>query len=205
MYYVLFISCKIHYQNHIICINCNIYCIYEIYLYNVNYITNIGEYDMIFDDEIDKIFKRISHPFINVDELFENAKSNLGSGPYYYGYTLMIGPNGKPVIKEYGNAKPGLLLTSNMKEPLIDKIVNNNVIKLVTEMPGLDKKDIKITIEENKIQIKGEKGEKKYYVETKLDDNVDQNSITAKYTNGILEIKFNLIKKQTKNKNIEIQ
>ena len=161
---------------------------------------------MIFDDEIDKIFKKISHPFINVDDLFENAKSNLGSSPYYYGYTLTIGPNGKPIIKEYGNVKPGLLLTSNTKEPLIDKIINTDAIKLVTEMPGLDKKDIKITMEENKIQIKGEKGEKKYFVDTTIDENIDKNSGTAKYTNGILEIKFNLIKKQAApNKNIEIQ
>lgn len=161
---------------------------------------------MIFDDEIDKIFKKISHPFINVDGLFEDTKSNLGSGPYYYGYTLTIGPNGKPIIKEYGNVKPGLLLTSNTKEPLIDKITNTNAIKLVTEMPGLDKKDIKITMEENKIQIKGEKGEKRYCVDTTIEENIDKNSGTAKYTNGILEIKFNLINKPpTKNKNIEIQ
>lgn len=161
---------------------------------------------MIFDDEIDKIFKKISHPFINVDELFKQEKSNIGSGPYYYGYTLTIGPDGKPVIREYGNVKPGLLLTSQTKEPLIDKIVNADVVKLVTEMPGLDKSNIKITMDEGKIQIKGEHGEKKYYVETKLDENIDKNAGSAKYTNGILEVKFNLIKTQKpKTKTIEIK
>ena len=46
--------------------------------------------------------------FFNIDDVFEEFKGNDSvSGPYFYGYTMTVGPDGKPVVKEYGNVKPG--------------------------------------------------------------------------------------------------
>ena len=51
----------------------------------------------------------MSDRFFNWDNSFENQypanRSYIGS-PWYYGYTMTIGPDGKPIVKEYGNVKP---------------------------------------------------------------------------------------------------
>ncbi|CAN5715104.1 hypothetical protein BH23THE1_BH23THE1_21690 [soil metagenome] len=47
--------------------------------------------------------------------------------PYYYGYQITVGPDGKPHIREFGNIKPsvkGLVQQSNTREPLVDTSVD---------------------------------------------------------------------------------
>ena len=92
----------------------------------------------IFDDEFNRLFKKMSSSFFNIDDIFEEFKTNgTQSGPYYYGYTMTVGPDGKPIVKEYGNVKPQGLPSSNSREPMVDTIVNEKekLVKLVAEMP----------------------------------------------------------------------
>lgn len=187
----------------ILYIFCNNLYKFTKYLYNVIYITNIGEYDMIFDEDIDKLFKHMYHEFVNIDNMFDDSKSTSNFTPYYYGYTVTIGPNGKPITKEYGNMKPNLL-SESIRNPLVDKIVNDKVVKLIAEMPGLEKNDIKIHIENNMLEIKGERNNKKYKSTVKITEKIDTKSSTATYTNGILELQFDLLKTNPKNKSIRI-
>ena len=67
---------------------------------------------MFHDDEFNRIFKQMSGSFVNLDDVFEMLK-NAGnvSGPVFYGYTMTIGPDGKPVTQEYGNVQPDRLPT----------------------------------------------------------------------------------------------
>ena len=82
----------------------------------------------IFDDEFNRIFKRMSNSFFNIDDVFEDFNKGTSSGPFYYGYTMTIGPDGKPVVKEYGNVKPELAPTSNLREPMVDSIVDEKML-----------------------------------------------------------------------------
>ncbi|MCH6585401.1 MAG: Hsp20/alpha crystallin family protein, partial [Thaumarchaeota archaeon] len=112
---------------------------------------------MFFDSEIDRIFRKMSNSFFNIDDIFEESKGN-GSGPCYYGYTMTVGPDGKPVVKEYGNVKPGQLPTSDTREPIVDTIVDEKekVVKLIAEMPGVEKTDVKIVVENKIVDISAE-------------------------------------------------
>ena len=84
----------------------------------------------IFDDEFNGIFKKMSNSFFNINDIFEEFKTKGSSqGPYYYGYTMTVGPDGKPIVKEYGNAKPELATASNTREPIVDTIVDENSAK----------------------------------------------------------------------------
>jgi len=162
---------------------------------------------MFFDDEFDKLFKRMSGSFFNLDDLFEGVKSTgCVSGPFCYGYTMTVGPDGKPVVKEYGNAKPGLLPTSDTRKPLVDTIVDEKekTVKLVAEMPGVEKKDVKIVVDGKIVNIDVENGEKKYHAEVPIKYKVDENSVKASYKNGILEILFKLQEKP-KGKTVEVE
>ncbi|MGI0055829.1 MAG: archaeal heat shock protein Hsp20 [Nitrosarchaeum sp.] len=162
----------------------------------------------IFDSEFDRIFKRMSNSFFDIDDIFEEFKDNgSNSGPFYYGYTMTVGSNGKPVVKEYGNVKPGLLLSADTREPIVDAIVDEKgkTVKLVAEMPGVEKTDVKILVHDKFVDISAEHGEKKYHVKVPIKHKVDENSAKASYKNGILELVFKLIEdEKPKGKKVEV-
>lgn len=164
---------------------------------------------MFFDDEFDRIFQRMSRSFLDLDEAFDerNIRNLQTYGPYYYGYTMTVGPDGKPVVKEYGNVKPGLLPNADTREPLVDTMVDEkeNILKLVAEMPGVEKKDVKVVVQDKLVQIDAEHGEKKYHTKVPIKHKVDENSAKATYTNGILELKFTLKEEKPKGKTVEVE
>ncbi|HEY5735800.1 MAG TPA: archaeal heat shock protein Hsp20 [Nitrosopumilus sp.] len=164
---------------------------------------------MFFDSEFDRIFKRMSNSFFDVDDIFEEFKGNGSeSGPYFYGYTMTVGPDGKPVVKEYGNVKPGLLPTSDTREPIVDTIVDEKekVVKLIAEMPGVEKSDVKIVVENKIVDLSAEHGDKKYHVKVPVQQKVDENSAKASYKNGVLQISFKLIEEEKpKGKTVEVE
>ena len=150
---------------------------------------------MFFDEEFDRIFQRMSRSFVDFDDVFENVnKDGKSYGPFYYGYSMTVGPDGKPHIQEYGNVKPSLLPTAETREPFIDNIIDEkeNLLKLVAEMPGVEKSDIKVVVEGNVVNVDAERGNKKYHGKVPIKRKVDSDSVKASYTNGILEVQFKL-------------
>jgi HSP20 family protein len=114
--------------------------------------------------------------------------------PYYYGYQITVGPDGKPHIREFGNARPSLIEQTNVRQPLVDANLNEkeNALVVTAEMPGITKQDVKVELEEGLITIHAEKGEKKYHTEVPINTELDADSAKASYTNGILELKIDL-------------
>ena len=166
---------------------------------------------MFFDDEVDRLFKRMSRSFMNLDDVFEGFRDTGDSksyGPFYYGYTMTVGPDGMPVVKEYGNVKPELLPTSDTREPLVDTLVDEKekVLTLVAEMPGVEKKDVKVVVEDKTVCIDAEHGKKKYHAKVPIKQKVNKDSAKASYTNGILELKFKLEEpEKPKGKTVEVE
>ena len=151
---------------------------------------------MFHDDEFNRIFEQMSSSFVNLDDVFEMLK-NAGtiSGPVFYGYTMTTGPDGKPVVQEYGNVKPDMLPTENKREPLIDTLVDEKekTLKIIAEMPGVEKNDVSVVVGDDKvIHIDAERGEKKYHVKVPIKHKVDPEPPKATYKNGILELVFKL-------------
>ena len=163
----------------------------------------------MFDDEFDRTFKKMSSSFFDIDDIFEEFKENgSNASPFYYGYTMTVGPDGKPVVKEYGNVKPGLSLSADTREPIVDAIVDEKekLVKLVAEIPGVEKTDVKILVQDKIVDISAEHGEKKYHVKVPVKYKVDENSAKASYKNGILELVFKLIEdEKPKGKKVEVE
>ncbi len=165
---------------------------------------------MFFDDEFDSLFKKMSRSFMNLDELFEETKESgvQSYGPFYYGYTMTVGPDGKPIVKEYGNVKPSLLPTSDTREPFVDTLVDEKekILKLVAEMPGVEKKDVKVVVDEKTVSIDAIHGEKKYHAKVPIPHKVDKDSAKASYKNGVLELTFSLLEaEKPKGKTVEVE
>ena len=128
-------------------------------------------------------------------------------GPFVYGYSMTIGPDGKPLIKEFGNIKPGLkpsgfsfeprksLEVKGEMEPLVDVMSDDNEVKVIAELPGVEKEEIKLDTTSNSLTIDVGAESRKYYKELELPAEVDPASARSSYKNGVLEVTFKIAKK----------
>ena len=165
---------------------------------------------MWFDDHFEKAFRRLSGPFFNMGDVFEVPDGGQAQtiGPYYYGYEMTVGPDGKPVVKEWGNARPVLSNNgSGAREVYVDETVNekDGVLKLVAEMPGIEKSDIQVNVADGIVSISAEHGDRKYATRVPLKHKIDENSAKAKYTNGVLDLTFSLVEEKPKGKIVKVE
>ncbi len=114
-------------------------------------------------------------------------------GPFVYGYSVTIGPDGKPMVREFGNVKPSLgargsISLKDEREPLVDLVSTDEEIRVVAEIPGTSKENIKVTASENDVVINTDTPEKKYHKQIDLPHAVEASSAKSTYRNGILEI-----------------
>ena len=134
-------------------------------------------------------------------------------GPIVYGYSMTIGPDGKPRVREFGNVRSPLRgggggsftrpLISSEREPLADVTTSNTEVKVILEMPGVSKENIKINAYDNSLEIKSEDPQRKYHEVIDLPPEADIETAKSSYRNGILEITFKK-KDQTKPKGKQI-
>jgi HSP20 family protein len=138
-------------------------------------------------------------------------------GPFVYGYSMTVGPDGRPNVREFGNVKSPFQegrsgfrtrpLISSEREPLVDVSKTDKEIKIVVEMPGVNKEDIKINAYDSTLEVTTQEGASKKYHETiELPEEADLATAKSKYNNGILEITFTKKdKSKPKGKEIKIE
>ena len=154
-----------------------------------------------------RIFGDADREFAEAEEMLNRMFRTVREGspaaaatsrlPYYYGYQINIGADGKPHIREFGNVKPaakGLIGQSGVREPLVDTSIDekNNQLTITAEMPGVSREDIKVNISDTYVTIQAERGDKKYHTDVPIDLAVEDVSAKAIYSNGILELKIKL-------------
>ena len=176
---------------------------------------NFEEIDKMFDEMLREAFENMPR------DLYREERRADGSvvrrmGPFVYGYSMTMGSDGKPIIREFGNLKPSRKPTSfgvlkpslevrEDREPLVDIINDNGTIRVIAEVPGVDKKDIKLNCSERTLIISVD-AEKKYFKEVELPAEVDPKIGKAKYVNGVLEIVLTKIKaKKSMGESINIE
>lgn len=113
-------------------------------------------------------------------------------GPIVYGYSVTIGPDGKPVVREFGNVRKGegtpWKQIQDKREPLIDVVSSDKEVRVIAEMPGVNKEEISVTVTEKSVTISAEKEGRRYHKELDLPGIVDPKRAKSNYNNGILEI-----------------
>ncbi len=172
-----------------------------------------------------RIFEEMERMMRELDEMFSRSFEDLEKeiprnlirerrtergrirevGPIVYGYSITIGPDGKPIIREFGNLRPGrrpeMVEVSEAREPLVDVYEENDIVKVVAEVPGVEKKDINLNASERKLVISVDNPKRKYYKEVDLPAEVDPQSAKASYKNGVLEV---ILKKAGKDKGVKV-
>jgi HSP20 family protein len=161
--------------------------------------------------EFEDIEKRIPKNLIKEYTTSEGGKVRE-VGPMVYGYSMTVGPDGKPRIREFGNIKPsrpgfaGFTRPeiSSETEPLVDVTTTDKEVKVVVEMPGVGKDKIKVNAYDNMVEVTSEDPRRKYHRTIEIPTETDIETAKSNYNNGILEITFKK-KEQTKGKTIKVE
>ena len=134
-------------------------------------------------------------------------------GPFVYGYSMTIGPDGRPKVREFGNVKSPFSsrgggffarpLISSEREPLADVTTTDKEVKVIVEMPGVSKENIKVNAYDNSVEVTTTDPERKYHEIVEVPPETDIETVKSTYKNGILEVIFKK-KQQTKPKGKQI-
>ena len=163
---------------------------------------DIGEMMREMEEMMEKEFKQLRTRI--PEDLKRERKLPDGStipewGPFVYGYSMTIGPDGKPKIREFGNVKPSSkpeafgftpsgLDVKEEREPLVDIINANGEIKVIVELPGVEKKEIKLRGTESKLTISVATPERKYFKVIEMPTKIELKKAITPYKNGALQV-----------------
>ncbi|MBD3188900.1 Hsp20 family protein [Candidatus Bathyarchaeota archaeon] len=150
------------------------------------------------------VFKNLGIPgpeMMDEEELKKRAQK--GGAPFVYGFSVRMGPDGRPIIDRFGNIKPsemgeneGALPAAddvgNVREPLADLIEEEKEIVVVVELPGVQKEDIELMATEYTLEIHAadSEGMRVYQKRMELPGKINPDVAKARYTNGILEVRL---------------
>ena len=131
-------------------------------------------------------------------------------GPAVYGYSISRGPDGKPMIREFGNIRPPIRPLEPQKPPLrprvpfslstpqdeaeenqellVDTLEGNETVEVVAELPRVDRSDIQMKCDGGSLTINVDRGKQRYSRRVELPAEVDSNNIEASYKNGVLRV-----------------
>lgn len=76
------------------------------------------------------------------------------------------------------------------RQPLFDVFEEENHLTVLSEMPGIDEKDVNIEADENTITITAENSTKKYLKKVWLPTSIKKDTVKSTYRNNILQIRL---------------
>ena len=147
------------------------------------------EMERMMEDEFKNFMENVPKDYVKERKL-PDGSTVKELGPFVYGYSMKIGPDGKPEIREFGNIKKSLKgpTVKEEREPLVDIVETNNDIRVVVEMPGVEKSDIKLHGTEDSLTISVDTPQSKYYKDVTLPTKVRVREAKSTYKNGVLEV-----------------
>jgi len=150
-----------------------------------------GFFGSLFDDfpdfgKMDKMFDRM------FEEMTRDAKHfKTGPGkPLVYGFSMQVGPDGKPHVSQFGNVEVPKGRMKDEREPLVDVINAEKEVTVIAELPGVTKEEVHVRFENGALVIDVKDPERRYYKQVALPEQVDEESVKATLKNGILEVKL---------------
>ncbi|MFH0860111.1 MAG: Hsp20/alpha crystallin family protein [Candidatus Altiarchaeota archaeon] len=123
---------------------------------------------------------RLEEEIRKLEEEFSRALTEGGS--FGYGFTI-VSVNGTPIEqKVFRSQQPQI----EEREPLVDIIDEKETTKILVDLPGIEKKDILLTSDDNTLEISVDTEQRKYHKRLELPHTVKNPK--AEYRNGVLEV-----------------
>ena len=147
------------------------------------------EVEKMMENEFKSVQDKIPKEYIKERKLPDGSTAKE-LGPFVYGYSMKIGPDGKPDIQEFGNVKKSLKVPEvrEEREPLVDVVDSSDKIQVVVELPGVEKTDIKLYGTDDALTISVDTPQYRYYKEIKLPVKTRIKEARSTYKNGVLEV-----------------
>lgn len=150
------------------------------------------------NDGINDIFSTFDEEFeemrARMDKMMEGMMtglSGLGDESGAYGVSIRVGPDGKPHIQEFGgfnHAAPAEDRRIPSREPLMDVIEEKDKVRVIVELPGVQRSDINLSADDTTLDIVLDTENKKFSRRIDLPCAIKPDSTSASYKNGVLEI-----------------
>jgi len=150
------------------------------------------EMEKMMEEEFRDFASRVPKDYVRERKL-PDGSTTREFGPFVYGYSMKVGPDGKPEIREFGNVKPrrnGLPHVREEREPLVDIVEADGEIQVVAELPGVEKQDIKLSGTEDTLTITVDTPQRRYFKEVSLPGKVRVREARSQYKNGVLEVRL---------------
>ncbi len=156
--------------------------------------------DFLPDDIFRAIDEMMNRMLADIGEgrLFKPEQFDIGSNdprnvsPFMFGFSVDVGPDGRPRIKRFGNissgrtgSKPAPLL-----EPLVDVIEEDDEIIVVAEVPGVERDQIHVKVKGTTLTIASDSPDRPYHKSIELPAKVKKNESKSSIRNGVLEIRL---------------
>ena len=151
-----------------------------------------SEWDEFFK-EFDKLEKMVDDLMNDaVDDSSKEQKEKKFPNPYVLGFSVSIGPDGKPQVHKFGSIQSSAqdLEFPKEREPLVDVLSDKKEVVIIAELPGVEKEDIKLEVTESTLKIIVDTPQRSYYKELDLPAEVQNNSVQTSYKNGVLEVRL---------------
>ncbi|MEN3047720.1 MAG: archaeal heat shock protein Hsp20 [Candidatus Caldarchaeales archaeon] len=148
------------------------------------------EFERWFEEEFRRFERELPRDLIREVRTPTGIRREIG--PIVYGYSITIGSDGRPVIREFGNVRPSRrgeppMLTVE-REPLVDVLDEEDKVRVIAEVPGVNKEDINLNVTDTKLTIRVDTEKRRYFKEIDLPAEVDAENAKASYNNGVLEV-----------------
>ena len=157
------------------------------------------------------IFEEMERMDRMMDDMLRKAlempKTSDGALPFVYGFSMSVDPEGKPVIREFGNVEPssrGPLLKEE-REPLVDVMESDGEVVVVSELPGVEREDIRLEATDRVLKVLVEAAKRRYFKEMELPHLVDPRTARASYKNGVLEVRFSKSEQKQPTRPIKVE
>lgn len=130
-----------------------------------------------------------------INKLFNEmiAEQGLPAAPgAVYKFDISVNQNGITITPNAPNANGQQMQTikAEDREPLVDVIEKKDGITVLVELPNMEKKNIELHADHERLSIKADSGKNVYSKLVALPAKVDSTTATAVYNNGVLEISF---------------
>ena len=157
-----------------------------------------------FDDELAEMRERM-------DRIFEAfMKNELGPDrtPLVYGFSMQVDQDGEPLMQEFGRSPAPARIAGGEqeeREPLIDVLESDTLVRVIVELPGVQKEDIKIDAHERLLDIEVDSEFKQFHQQIDLPCDVLPDSVKASCKNGVLEISMKRIARKKKGRTVRVE
>jgi HSP20 family protein len=146
--------------------------------------------DRVIDElmrEINEMLRAVNRQLEDIMKEVKERAARVEERPMVFGFTFGVRDN-RPELKTFGD----LFAKGQYRVPVYEQVLDEGrgELSVIIELPGIEKKDIRLEASSERLRLEAETGERKYRADIGLRREVRPETARASFLNGVLEVKF---------------